>query len=141
MNYFIQRVLCKCTGASDWECTCCSKSSKYISDDGTGGDRGASRATGPPIFVRSVNPIPNGEGHIISTYYYWSPNFFDFPASLYIGYRSKGCHNVWKYMCTVYVHNTYVDSAMAVTEALYTCEHMKAGGCAQSSCWKIEGLD
>ena len=31
------RVLCKCTGASDWECICYSK---YISDDGTGGPGG-----------------------------------------------------------------------------------------------------
>ena len=30
-----------------------------IGDAGTEGARGA---TGPPIFGRSVNPIPNGEG-------------------------------------------------------------------------------
>ena len=48
------RVLCKCTGASDWECICYSK---YISDDGTGGPGGP-----PPIYGRSVNPIPIGGG-------------------------------------------------------------------------------
>jgi len=42
----------------------------YLSDAGTGGARGA---TDPPIFGRSVNPIPTGAGHIIPTHYYWHP--------------------------------------------------------------------
>ena len=43
---------------------------------------------------------------------------------------------VLQHVCT-YSQCTY--SAMAVREALYTCEHMNAGdGCAQSSCWKID---
>ena len=36
---------------------------------------------GPPIFARSVNPIPTGWGQIIPTFYYWYP-LFSFPASL-----------------------------------------------------------
>ena len=31
---------------------------------------------GPPIFGRSVNPIPTGGGQIIPTYYYWPPQSF-----------------------------------------------------------------
>ena len=30
----------------------------------------------PPIFGRSVNPIPTGGGQIIPTYYYWHPQCF-----------------------------------------------------------------
>ena len=30
----------------------------------------------PPIFGRSVNPIPTGGGQIIPTYYYWPPQCF-----------------------------------------------------------------
>ena len=44
------------------------------SDAGTGGGAGGPLA--PPIFDRSVNPIPTGEGQIIPTYYYWPPQCF-----------------------------------------------------------------
>ena len=37
-----------------------------------------------PIFGRSVNPIQNGGGQIIPTYYYWPPNAFHLPASLLV---------------------------------------------------------
>jgi len=34
---------------------------------------GARGATDPPIFGKSVNPIPTGAGQIIPTHYYWHP--------------------------------------------------------------------
>ena len=38
----------------------------------------------PPIFGKSVNPIPTGGWQIIPTYYYWPPpKVFHLPASLY----------------------------------------------------------
>ena len=45
-----------------------------------GGAGGGARGplTPPPIFRKSVNPIPTGEGQIIPTYYYCRPIFFTF---------------------------------------------------------------
>jgi hypothetical protein len=40
-----------------------------------GGSQGAT-APPPPIFGRSVNPIPTEGGQIIPTYYYWHPQIF-----------------------------------------------------------------
>ena len=37
---------------------------------------GAGEPLAPPIFGRSVNPIPTGGGQIIPTYYYWPPQSF-----------------------------------------------------------------
>ena len=50
------------------------------SDAGTGGARGA---TGPPpIFGRSVIPIPTGEGRLFPPITTGIPNVFHLPASL-----------------------------------------------------------
>ena len=43
---------------------------------------GGQRSHCPPIFGRSVNPIPTGGGQIIPTYYYFPPKFFHPPALL-----------------------------------------------------------
>jgi hypothetical protein len=53
----------------------------YRSGAGTGGARGA---TAPhPIFGRSVNPIPIGEGRLSPPIITGTPNVFHLPAALY----------------------------------------------------------
>ena len=52
----------------------------YDSDAGTGGARAA---TGRPIFVRSLNPIPTGEGRLSPPITTGTPNVFHLPAPLY----------------------------------------------------------
>jgi hypothetical protein len=42
----------------------------------------------PPIFGRSVNPIPTGGGQIIPTYYYWPPQSFS-PSGITASSTSK----------------------------------------------------
>jgi len=49
------------------------------SDAGIGGAKGA---TGPPIFGRSVNPIPTGEGRLSPPITTGTPNVFHLQASL-----------------------------------------------------------
>ena len=46
--------------------------------------RGPGGPLAPPIFGRSVNPIPTGGGQIIPTTYYWPPKVFHLPASLHV---------------------------------------------------------
>jgi hypothetical protein len=53
----------------------------YDSDAGTGGPVWGS--TGRPIFVRSLNPIPTGEGRLSPPITTGTPNGFHLPASLY----------------------------------------------------------
>ena len=47
-----------------------------------GSDAGTGGATGPPIFGRSVNPIPTGEGRLSPPITTGTPNVFHLPASL-----------------------------------------------------------
>ena len=54
-----------------------------VSDAGTGGARGA---MAPPIFGRSVNPIPTGEGRLSPPITTGTPNVFHLPASLKSNY-------------------------------------------------------
>ena len=57
-----------------------------LSDAGTGGREGSPGAgtplPPPPIFGRSVNPIPTGEGRISPPINTGTPNVFHLPASL-----------------------------------------------------------
>ena len=57
------------------------------SDAGTGGARGA---MAPPIFGRSVNPIPTGEGRLSPPINTGTPNVFHLPASLKRSMYPKG---------------------------------------------------
>ena len=51
------------------------------SDAGTGGARGATGSS-PPIFGRSVTPIPTEEGRLSPHITTGTPNVFHHPASL-----------------------------------------------------------
>ena len=51
----------------------------------------------PPIFGRSVNPIPTRGGQNIPTYYYWPPpKVFHLPASLNPIMYVKGPYLFWE---------------------------------------------
>ena len=43
----------------------------------------------PPIFGRSVNPIPTGEGRLYPLITTGTPNVFHLPASLYYIFREQ----------------------------------------------------
>ena len=53
----------------------------HFSDAGTGGPGGP---LAPPIFGRSVNPIPTGEGRLSPPITPGTPNVFHLPASLHL---------------------------------------------------------
>ena len=58
-------------------------------------------------FGRSVNPIPTGGGQIMPPNYYWPPDFFHLPASLYFLYESAGTTVRWKLsISTIFIFST-----------------------------------
>ena len=51
--------------------------------DSEAGTVGARGVTGPPIFGKSVNPIPTGEGRLFPPNTTGTPNVFHLPALLH----------------------------------------------------------
>ena len=60
----------------------------------------------PPIFGRSVNPIPTGEGRLYPPITTGIPNVFHLPASLQLIYQIQKSHCNWSHIGSFEVINT-----------------------------------